>query len=539
MGSTFMGLETARRGLTTQQSALYTTGHNISNANTIGYSRQRVNMEATLGYPGTGLNAPKIPGHLGTGVQAQSVQRIRDQFIDRQYQQESSKLGYWESRSSAVSQMEDILSEPSDFGLNESFDQFWSSLQILSTSPDDASTRKVVVQKGIAVAESFNYINKQLTDIQENLKNEILVSTTDVNSILKQIAAINEEIQAIEPNGYMPNDLYDVRDVLLDELSSYFPVEVTYEKSGGNALAIAEGSMNISIKTAKGPISVVTGKDFASLTANTGNPALLTDPTNTTLPKEIAITDAEGYQPFTSFTITGNGNVASSEINYADMEANKGQILSLINSHGYGATTDETGFYPEMLKNLDELANAFAKAFNDVHTAGSDLNGKKGEEFFGSKVSNEKISASNIMVNNNFEKDTSLLAASTSPANDNPEPGNGSNALLLANIKSKPLSATGTPPAGGLNGATIQSFYQSMIGELGVVGEQAIRLSTNSATIKSTVANNRASISSVSLDEEMTNMITFQQAYNANARMITVVDETLDKIINGMGRVGL
>ena len=523
MGSTFMGLETARRGLTTQQSALYTTGHNISNANTIGYSRQRVNMEATLGYPGTGLNAPKIPGHLGTGVQAQSVQRIRDQFVDRQYRQETSKLGYWETRSNAVSQMEDILSEPSDFGLNTSLDQFWSSLQILSTSPDDASTRKVVVQKGIAVAESFNYINKQLTDIQENLKNEILVSTTDINSILKQIASINEEIQAIEPNGYMPNDLYDVRDVLLDELSNYFPVEVSYEKSGGNALAIAEGSMTISIKTATGSVNVVTGKDFASLTANTG--------INTPMTK------AEGYQPFTSFTVTGSGKAVGGEIKYADMEANKGQILSLINSHGYGDATAETGFYPEMLKNLDELANAFAKAFNDVHIAGSDLKGKKGEEFFGSKVLNEKISASNIMVHTKFEKDTSLLAASTSPANDNPEPGNGSNALLLANIKSKALS--GTPATGGLDGATIQTFYQSMIGELGVVGEQATRLAKNSGTIQLTVANNRASISSVSLDEEMTNMITFQQAYNASARMITVVDETLDKIINGMGRVGL
>ena len=431
--------------------------------------------------------------------------------------------------------MEDILSEPSDFGLNESLDQFWSSLQILSTSPDDASTRKVVIQKGIAVAESFNYINKQLTEIQENLKNEILVSTTDINSILKQIAAINEEIQAIEPNGYMPNDLYDVRDVLLDELSSYLPVEVSYVKSGGNALAIAEGSMNISIKTASGPVNVVTGKDFVSLTANTGNPAYLTDPT---LPKEIAMTDVVGYQPFTSFTISGN---PPKNINYENLEPNKGQIHSLIDSYGYGEATAQSGLYPDMLKSLDELAKAFATAFNDVHINGSDLKGAKGENFFVSKVTGQDISAKNIMVDSKFEKDTSLLAASTSdPINGTtgkPEPGNGSNALLLANIKAKPL--LDSTADGGLGGATIQTFYQSMIGQMGVLGEQATRLAMNSATIQLTVANNRASVSSVSLDEEMTNMITFQQAYNANARMITVVDETLDKIINGMGRVGL
>lgn len=535
MGSTFMGLETARRGLTTQQSALYTTGHNISNANTIGYSRQRVNMEATLGYPGTGLNAPKIAGHLGTGVQAQSVQRIRDQFIDRQYRQETSKLGYWETRSNAVSQMEDILSEPSDFGLNTSLDQFWGSLQDLSTSPGNASTRKVAIQKGIAVAESFNYISKQLTDIQGNLKNEILVSTTDVNSILKQIAAINEEIQAIEPNGYLPNDLYDVRDVLLDKLSSYFPVDVTYTGSGGNALAIAEGSMNIFIKTDGDPINILTGKDFATLTANTGS---TTPPTG--------ITDAEGYQPFTSFTVTGsaNGKVKDDEIIYKNLEANKGQIHSLIDSYGYGEPTDKTGFYPDMLKNLDDLAKAFAKAFNDVHKKGSDLDGKQGVEFFVSKDPNKvEISASNISVDIQFENNSSLLAASSSQpatdANGKPikEEGNGANALLLANIKSKEL--LGDPATGGLDGATIQTFYQSMIGQMGVIGEQANRLAMNSATIQLTVANNRASVSSVSLDEEMTNMITFQQAYNANARMITVVDEILDKIINGMGRAGL
>ncbi len=86
MRSTFMGLEASKRGLFTQQSALYTTGHNISNANTEGYSRQRVNMEPTLGYPGVGLNSPKTAGFIGTGVQAQSVQRIRDSFIDIQYQ---------------------------------------------------------------------------------------------------------------------------------------------------------------------------------------------------------------------------------------------------------------------------------------------------------------------------------------------------------------------------------------------------------------------------------------------------------------------
>lgn len=505
MGSTFMGLETSKRGLTTQQSALYTTGHNISNANTIGYSRQRVNMEATLGYPGTGLNAPKIAGHLGTGVQVGSVQRIRDQFIDRQYRQENNKLGYWESRSDAISQMEDIMSEPSEFGLNASMDLFWKSLQDLSTNPENAAARKVVVQRGIGVAESFNYIHKQLSDIQGNLKNEILTSTEDVNSIIKQIATLNEQIQAIEPNGYMPNDLYDARDVLLDELSQYFPIDIEYTKSGGNSLAIAEGSVRVSIKTKTGSVEVINGKFAGELTSN-------------------GMANNADFDPFSGFTVAGNG-VVGGPINHEDMELNKGKMLSLINSYGHVPDTNKSeGYYPDMLKKLDQMADEFAKAFNVIHEKGHPLDGSTDIENFFDITS---TGASGIKVNDAIINNPGSIAASNSLG----EEGNGANSILLAKMKSEIL--------GGLNNATVQSFYQSMIGQLGVDGEQANRLSYNSATIKLTVENNRASASSVSLDEEMTNMIIFQQAYNASARMITVVDETLDKIINGMGRVGL
>ena len=163
MRSTFMGLETSKRGMFTQQTALYTTGHNISNANTPGFSRQKVNMQPTLPFPGIGLNAGKIPGFIGTGVEAHSIQRIRDQFIDRQYRQESNALGYWNNRTEVITQVEDVLSEPSDFGLNESLDLFWKSLGDLSSRPENAGTRRVVIERGIAVADSFNYINKQLS----------------------------------------------------------------------------------------------------------------------------------------------------------------------------------------------------------------------------------------------------------------------------------------------------------------------------------------------------------------------------------------
>lgn len=568
MRSTFMGLEASKRGLFTQQSALYTTGHNISNANTEGYSRQRVNMKPTLGYPGVGLNSPKTAGFIGTGVEADSVQRIRDQFIDRQFRQETNKLGYYESRAKAISQMEDIMSEPSEYGLNEAFNLFWGSLQDVSSNPEDIASRKVALQRAEHLADTFNYIDTQLKQIQGNLGNEIDASTTQVNSILKQIGEINEQIIAIEPNGYMPNDLYDARDLLVDELSQYLPVKVDTVDSGGNALDIAEGSYTLSYVDKNGKeIVLVHGKEYVQLTAN----GVSEDGTTG------KVTGEEPYKFFTHFstnkTIDKDTGAVSSKreaIVYGELDPSKGKLASLIESYGHVNATDSNngqgtvtvpstitveGYYPKMLSDLDRLSSTFIEVFNTVHKAGhpldyaglTDLNNDgtvDGEDFKEFNVF--EIVDGKVKVNQSIVDNPTLLAASSVEN----EEGNGKWAIELANLQYISLDAGGFDikvdgettsfnNLPSLDGATFQSFYEGLIGQLGVDGQEANRLQYNTETIRLTVENNRASMSSVSLDEEMTNMISFQQAYNANARMITVIDETLDKIINGMGRVGL
>lgn len=520
MRSTFMGLETNKRGLFTQQSALYTTGHNISNANTLGYSRQRVNMQSTAGFPGTGLNAGTMPGFLGTGVEAGSIQRVRDSFVDQQFRQESNKLGYWESRSNAISQMEDVLNEPSAYGLQKSLGEFWQSLQDLAVNSENSGARSVVVQRGIAVADSFNYMHRSLTEIQANLGNEIEVATEDVNSILKQIAELNNQIQQVEPNGYLPNDLYDARDMLLDELSSYFPIEVEYAKSGGRALAITEGSVTVSLKWNGSTVELVKGQESATIQSN---------------PAKLVVTTLDGEvtsNPIAGFSVWEPGKSDSdpaTTIPHSDL-IDLGKMKSLMNNYG---TTDNKGLYPEMLNKLNDMARAFAETFNEVHRGGSGLppGNESGINFFmpwdADDVSTSStLTAGNIKVNGYIEADPSRFAASTM-AN---EEGDGSNAKKLGDVQFVGIES--------LNGSTIQTYYQGLIGQLGVDGRQAERMQFNTETLKGAVEHRRASISSVSLDEEMTNMIKFQQAYNASARMITVVDETLDKIINGMGVVG-
>ncbi len=518
MSSTFMGLETSKRGLYTQQSALYTTGHNISNANTLGYSRQRVNMEATAGYPGVGLNAGTMPGFLGTGVQAGSITRIRDSFTDHQFRQESTKLGYWESQSKAIEQMEDVLNEPSHYGLQKSLSEFWQSLQDLATNPSESGARAVAVRKGEAVADSFNYMHKSLTEIQTNLGTEIGHTTTEINSLLNQIAKVNEQIKTVEPNGYIPNDLYDQRDLLLDDLSELVPIEVSYESSGGRAVdGEAEGWAVVKLKLDDGKTeTLVHGHKAVKLETDPGK--LVDDDGNIPI---------KGIKLENKLNNQGEFEDDSGTIGFENL-ADIGKLKSLMNSYG---TSDGKGLYPDMLEKLDTLANAYSSEFNkiyggeendsDNYPGGYPLEGNAGPSTFfeGSGAGGIKVRQELIDNPNNFRASSSQ-----------DEAGNGEIAQQLADLYFEINE--------GLDGATLETYFQGIIGDLGVEGMEANKLVHNTSTLLGAVEHRRASISSVSLDEEMTDMIKFQQAYNASARMLTVVDETLDKIINGMGIVG-
>lgn len=537
MRSTFMGLETNKRGLFTQQSALYTTGHNISNANTLGYSRQRVNMQATAGFPGVGLNTPTMPGFLGTGVEAGSIQRIRDSFVDHQFRQESNKLGYWESKSKAISQMEDVLNEPSNYGLQKSLSEFWQSINDLAVNPKNGGARDVVVQRGEAVADSFNYLHSSLTQIQKDIGSEIGIAMEDVNSILDQISKLNGQIAQVEPNGYLPNDLYDTRDNLLDQLSAYFPVKTEKVESGGRALKIAEGTLTVTVTFGGKEIKVVEGSNYAQFRTEGADNKSKTTPSGSPFAGFYLVdgkSAEEGVEKFVDLSLT-ESQIKGDPITFVKSK-DVGKINSLITSFGYEDSNNELkGLYPEMIENLNEMARKFAEKFNEIHRSGYELNsGTHGDNFFmgytedrnnpANPYDYSQMTAADIKVNSEIQKKSAKLAASLKPN----EEGNGGNAKSLARMQFESL----------IGESTIQSYFQGVIGKLGVEGQNAAKMAFNSGALLGAVEHRRASISSVSLDEEMTNMIQFQQAYNASARMITVIDETLDKIINGMGVVG-
>ncbi|ANX13697.1 flagellar hook-associated protein FlgK [Fictibacillus arsenicus] len=496
MRSTFHGLETARRGMFTQQTALQVTGNNISNANTPGYSRQRVNFEQTEPYPAAAMNRPNIPGQMGTGVKAGSIQRVREGFLDVQFRTENNKLGYWGAKAEGLEKMEDIMNEPSDNGLSKTLDRFWQSLQDLAVNPEDSGARSVVRQRGIAVAETFNYLSNSLYTIKKDMESQIDITKLEVNSLTTQINNINKQISEIEPHGYLPNDLYDERDMLVDRLSELVNIKVTSEPSSDDPSPMAAGKYTIELISGDGTQSLGKLVDGAALAKSDVNYNI--DSTTGKLTKFTL-----GAPPSDITTLKVGGRLS-------------------------GLTDSFNNTYPTMLNDLDKLAKGFAVKFNEVHSNGYSLTNTTNIDFFALEIPgavSEEITsttpiagfASRLTIHDDIKNKIENIAAGLTTSD-----GDGDNAQLLSDVKND-------------SDVKLKTTYEGMIGRMAVESQEAVRLMDNSNVLKSAVDSRRQSISGVSLDEEMTNMIQFQHAYNASARNITVIDEMLDKIINGMG----
>jgi flagellar hook-associated protein 1 FlgK len=217
-----------------------------------------------------------------------------------------------------------------------------------------------------------------------------------------------------------------------------------------------------------------------------------------------------------------------------------GKLKGLIESYGYiDANGKVKGYYPEMMEKLNKLAYAFASEFNHIHQQGYGLDKTDpAGEFFdlgGSTDYDETINYAQIIkVRDDIIKDPTNIAAAKTPGDNS---GDNEIAFELADLKSKDFSNYSVSLPDDMSG-TFDFYYAAMIGELGVAAQSANTNMENVQVLVDSVEYNRQSVSGVSLDEELTNMITFQHAYNASARMITVIDEMIDKIINGMGVVG-
>lgn len=226
MNSTFMGLEIGKRGLMTHQQALHVTGHNISNADNKEYSRQRVVITAADPIYLPAMNRANGANDIGQGSTVLAVERVRDTFIDDRIVTEKNTMGYWKSKNDFIYQIEGIYNEPSEQSLRSRMDQMWAAWQELSKYPEERSTREVVKEKSVHLANEVNNIYRQLFELRHDANRQVAHRVEQINLYAREIRDLNERIQKSEALGDNPNDLRDKRDAAIERLSTIVNVSV-------------------------------------------------------------------------------------------------------------------------------------------------------------------------------------------------------------------------------------------------------------------------------------------------------------------------
>jgi flagellar hook-associated protein 1 FlgK len=228
MTSTFQGIEIGKRGVNAHQQALNTTGHNLTNASTEGYSRQRVEFAAFEPIYLPGLNREETPGQIGQGVVVERIERLRDQLLDKRIVAQASAEGYWTARDPYLRRMDQIYLEPGKNSIRSKMDAFWDAWQELSKFPADTAPRTAVLERGKTLIDGIHGRYQSLKGLQVQADEDIQLTVKRVNDLSSQIAGLNRDIQKIKAQGDNPNDLMDRRDLLVDKLSSIIDITVDY-----------------------------------------------------------------------------------------------------------------------------------------------------------------------------------------------------------------------------------------------------------------------------------------------------------------------
>jgi flagellar hook-associated protein 1 len=464
--STFMGLETALRGLMAHQQALDITGQNITNASTPGYTRETVEMQTTPSQQiGPGLD-------MGTGVTVTGYQRIRNAFLDVQLRAQTMLQGSAQATEDGLGQVENVINEPSDTGLNSLLSSYWAAWQNVANDPQDMATRQSLVEAATSLANGFTGISSQLSTIQSQTGQNVQLTLQQINSDGQTIQGLNAAIANANAVGDTPNDLLDQRDQALDDLSTL-------------------GSVS-TVNNADGTITVT----FDGVTLNDATTAYTVSESGGTISNNKATPETAPVAPTT------------------------GKLGGLI------ALRDTT--IPAYQASLNTLASTLIAQTNAVQAGGVDANGVTQPGGVGLDGSTNVAffsgtDATDISVN--------VTAAQIAAASAGGGPGDNTNALALADIQGTAMT--------GLSGATIDGAYNQLVTTIGSDSQSAQRSTTNANVIVQSLQNQRDSVSSVSLDEEMTNLVRYQQGYQASARALTAMDDVVELLITRTGRAGL
>ena len=469
MANGWMGLNTALSGLRAAQQMLDISAHNIANASTPGYSRQRAQLVASAPFSLPAFNRSGLPGQLGTGVTITSIYRIRDAFLDGQISEQVAAAGYWSTRGDILSAVDAAFPEPSGSGMGTALSRFWSAWEDVAADPGSSAARMSVISETQTLAARFVRDSGQLGSLVSSADSEVRGAIAQVNDLATRIASLNKQIQGVVVAGDHANDLEDQRDALVQELNGLVPAQ--------------------SIRQADGTVQVLVG----------GTDLVDHDLTRTVQ----AVDDAAGH----AVPTWASGGA---------VDLSGGKLRGLVELRD----TTLAGY----VDNLNALAKQIADAVNTAHTSGVDSAGNPGLPLFTCIAGSE---AATLAINPAIGTNPSLIVTATSAG----LPGDASIAAQIADLRTASIFGTGTQ--------TPSDAYAAFIGHVGTDSRQAQELAANQALVVEQLQTRRESISGVSLDEEATDVIRFQQAYSASARVITAIDQMLDTLINRTGRVGL
>lgn len=474
MGMTLNGiLTTGTSGLEAYQAALAVTSNNVSNSSTPGYTRERADL----------VTAPSVnltPGQFGDGAAVLNVDRLRDTLLDGNARQELGLQAKYNQMASTGTSVESVFGDPTNPTLNSDLNNFFAAYNSLTTSPEDLGVRQTVISDAQTMATDFNSEYSQLTTLTSSLNTTINQASSDINTMLQQVAALNKQIAYGEGSGNNPNEALDQRDLLLDKLSNYMDLTVSNTPNGN-------GMIDISVN---GKV-LVNGINVNGLGGN-------------------AVTTFQGGIP-------PHWQVVANDGTNTDLATAGGQLAGIAQSY---QTIDTAQ------KNLDDLAGTFITQVNNLTanppSTSYDLNGNAGVVMFNG------TDASTIAVNPAVATDPSKVVAA-----DTPNSGSNGIALQIALLQNTAVNfPVEAPPFTTLPSSTLNQAVTNIVAGLGSSTKASTSLYNTYTTNVNTVQTQRQSENGVSTDKEVSNMIAFQRGYEASAKVISAVDMLMGIVIN-------
>jgi flagellar hook-associated protein 1 FlgK len=490
MASSFGSINTALTSLYAQRRGLDVTGQNIANANTEGYTRQRVDMQAQVGST-VPVRWATTDG-LGTGVAVSDVQRLRDEFLENRGRTEHGNGAYLTNQAAAYASIEDVFSEPSSTALQAQLHDMWAGWGDVGDEPSSEAARSALLQQSRVVADGLNSAYDSLSNQWSANSTQLGKYVNEVNTAASTIAQLNDSIVKATATGVTVNELTDQRDTAIMHLS---------ELTGATAALRDDGSMDVFV----------------------GN-ALLVTRTKTRTMESTGVTTLDAQRAFNENPANGTASAGLTWADGGDAIQAGGTMGSMVDTM--------TKVLPGMATKLDAVAEALVTTVNTETSAGLKADGTAGADFFIGDFSAGRF-AKNIKVGITVPSDIAVSGKNEQNPDGTPKLDGAGNPIGTNDGS----IATRLAGAGGRGGSPDLS-YQSMIADLGVSAQTSTRRSEIQANVTDQVDSARQAESGVNLDEEMTNLLTYQRGYEAASRVLTTIDSMLDQLINRTGLVG-